>query len=58
MDIVREFFGFGGYRRAAEGYLSWEHLSFVTVLLALMTVLNLTALLALRREVREESRRA
>ena len=41
MDIVREFFGFGGYRRAAEGYLSWEHLSFVTVLLALMTVLAL-----------------
>ena len=33
---MREFFGFGGFQRAAEGYLSWQHLSFVTLLMLLM----------------------
>ncbi len=34
---MREFFGIGGYERAPEGYLSWQHLLFVTLLLAVMT---------------------
>lgn len=31
-----EFFGFGGYQRTPEGYLSWQHLLFVSVLTAIM----------------------
>ncbi len=36
---MKEFFGFGGYSRPAEGFLSWQHLLFVGLLLAAMTVL-------------------
>ena len=36
---MKEFFGFGGYSRPAEGFLSWQHLLFVGSLLVLMTVL-------------------
>lgn len=37
---MREFFGFGGYQRAAEGFLSWQHLTFVTSLMAVMVLLS------------------
>ena len=33
---MKEFFGFGGYQRPIEGYMSWQHLSFVSVLMVLM----------------------
>ena len=33
---MREFFGFGGYQRQAEGFMSWQHLVFVTSLMAIM----------------------
>ena len=33
---MREFFGFGGYQRQPEGFLSWQHLLFVSLLMALM----------------------
>ena len=36
---MKEFFGFGGYVRKPEGYLSWQHIVFVTLLLTVMTVL-------------------
>ena len=36
---MKEFFGFGGYQRQPEGYLSWQHLTFVTTLMVIMTVL-------------------
>ncbi len=36
---MREFFGFGEYTRSAEGYFSWQHLTFVTSLVAVMTAL-------------------
>jgi len=36
---MKEFFGFGGYSRPAEGFLSWQHLLFVGLLLSTMTVL-------------------
>lgn len=39
MEFIKEFFGIGGYRRQAEGYLSWQHLAFVTALMALMILL-------------------
>lgn len=36
---MKEFFGFGGYTREAEGFLSWQHLLFVGSLLTAMTLL-------------------
>ena len=36
---MREFFGFGGYQRAAEGFMSWQHLTFVTALMIIMVAL-------------------
>ncbi len=33
---MKEFFGIGGYTRPVEGFLSWQHLLFATVLMALM----------------------
>ena len=28
---MKEFFGFGGYQREPEGFMSWQHLVFVTI---------------------------
>ena len=39
MEIIREFFGFGGYQRTPEGAMSWQHLTFVTSLMAVMIFL-------------------
>ncbi len=36
---MSDFWGFGGYRREPEGFLSWQHLTFVSILMVLMTVL-------------------
>jgi hypothetical protein len=36
---MKEFFGWEGYTREAEGFLSWQHLLFVTCLMAVMTAL-------------------
>lgn len=36
---MKEFFGFGGYQREAEGFLSWQHIVFVTSLMIIMTAL-------------------
>ena len=33
---MKEFFGFGGYQRVPEGYFSWQHVTFVTALMAIM----------------------
>lgn len=33
---MKEFFGFGGYSRPAEGYMSWQHLAFVSLLTLVM----------------------
>ena len=35
---MREFFGIGGYQRPAEGFMSWQHLTFVTSLMVVMVV--------------------
>jgi uncharacterized membrane protein YwaF len=35
---MKEFFGFGGYQREAEGYFSWQHLTFVTSLMIIMVL--------------------
>lgn len=36
---MKEFFGFGGYQRTPEGYLSWQHILFVSLLMATMVAL-------------------
>lgn len=36
---MREFFGIGGYQRVPEGYMSWQHLTFVTSLMIIMIAL-------------------
>ncbi len=36
---MKEFLGIGGYQRPAEGYFSWQHLTFVTCLMIVMTLL-------------------
>lgn len=33
---MKEFFGFGGYERPIEGYMSWQHLLFVSILMIIM----------------------
>ena len=35
-NFMKEFFGIGGYERPAEGFLSWQHLLFVSILMAVM----------------------
>ncbi|MBO4562220.1 MAG: YwaF family protein [Clostridia bacterium] len=37
--MLKEFFGFGGYSRTPEGYFSWQHIAFVTSLMAVMVIL-------------------
>ena len=39
--FMREFFGFGGYTREAEGFLSWQHLLFVGSLLITMIIFSI-----------------
>lgn len=35
---MKEFFGFGGYTRTPEGFMSWQHLVFVTGLMVIMVL--------------------
>ena len=39
MNIIKEYFGIGGYQRQPEGAYSWQHLTFVGGLLVAMVVL-------------------
>ena len=48
---MKEFFGFGGYAREPEGAYSWQHLLFVSSLMAVMLFLSLT--LGLRNRKRD-----
>ena len=48
MNIIKEFFGFGGYQREPEGYLSWQHLTFVSALVVIM--IALAAVLGIRNQ--------
>ena len=36
---MKEFLGLDGYSRSPEGYMSWQHLTFVGLLMALMVFL-------------------
>lgn len=50
--MLAEFFGFGGYKRTPEGYMSWQHLLFVSLLMAVM--IALAVLLGLRNRNKDE----
>ena len=39
---MKEFFGYGGFSREPEGYMSWQHLVFVTSLMIIMVALAVT----------------
>ncbi len=38
---MKEFFGFGGYIREPEGFMSWQHLLFVSILMIIMISLSI-----------------
>ena len=40
-EILREFFGYGGYLREPEGAFSWQHLTFTLSLVAVMIILGI-----------------
>ncbi|MBQ2306588.1 MAG: YwaF family protein [Clostridia bacterium] len=52
IEALREFFGFGGYKRPAEGWFSWQHLVFVSSLMLIM--IGLAVWLGLRNKHRDE----
>lgn len=47
-----EFFGFGGYKRTPEGYMSWQHLLFVSSLMAIMIAIAI--ILGIRNRKKDE----
>ncbi len=49
---MKEFFGFGGYERTPEGYMSWQHLLFVSSLMLIM--IGLAVFLGLRNRKKDE----
>ena len=53
MDAIKEFFGVGGYKRTPEGYMSWQHLLFVSAFMVIMV--TLAVLLGRRNRHKEES---
>ena len=50
---MREFFGFGGYQRTPEGFMSWQHLVFVTSLILVM--IGLAVFLGRRNKNRSDA---
>lgn len=52
MSVIKEYFGIGGYTRTPEGAYSWQHLTFVGLLLTTMVVL--AAWLGRRNKTRGE----
>lgn len=52
---MKEFFGIGGYQRPAEGYMSWQHLVFVTSLMLVMA--GLAVFFGLRQKKKDEAAR-
>ena len=52
IEALREFFGYGGYKRTPEGYLSWQHLLFVSSLVAIM--IGLAIYLGIKNKHKDE----
>ena len=54
---MKEFFGFGGYAREAEGFFSWQHLLFCSCLMAVMVALAVFFGLRNREKAEKEKNR-
>lgn len=54
---MKEFFGWDGYQREPEGYCSWQHLLFVTVLMVIMVACAIWIGRRNRRREAEEKNR-
>ena len=52
---MKDFFGFGGYAREAEGYFSWQHLTFVSSIMVIM--IGVAIFLGLRMRHKEAARK-
>ena len=50
--MLKEFFGFGGYERSAEGFLSWQHLLFVSIVMMIMVACALV--LGLKNKTKDD----
>ncbi len=57
MSVIKEYFGIGGYTRTPEGAYSWQHLTFVGVLLTAMVVLGIWLGRRNRRRTESEQNR-
>ena len=54
---MKEFFGWGGYTRPADGFLSWQHLTFVTALMVIMvTMAIIIGLINRKKDMRAKNR--
>ena len=49
---MSDFFGYGGYKRTPEGYMSWQHLLFVSLLM--LTMIGLAVFFGLRNRKKDE----
>lgn len=49
---MKEFFGFGGYQRPIEGYMSWQHIVFVSAFMVIMV--SLAVFFGMRNRQRDE----
>ena len=38
VEFFKEFFGIGGYQRPVEGWMSWQHLLFATLMTVAMVM--------------------
>lgn len=56
-ETMKEFLGFGGYQRPAEGYFSWQHLTFVTSLIVVMAILAIVLGIRNREKSEKEKNR-
>lgn len=54
IEILREFFGYGGYKREAEGAFSWQHLTFTLSLVVVMIILGIILGLKYRNKKDQE----
>ncbi len=54
---MKEFFGFGGYTRKAEGFFSWQHVLFCSLLMVVMVLLAVFFGLKNRKKTEKEKNR-
>lgn len=53
MNILKEFFGYGGYTRTPEGAYSWQHLLYTGIMISIM--IGLAVFLGLRNRSKDDA---